>query len=311
MDLIASVLLVGAATALFVGIALAVVVVVTTSFSRIGVAKGLSAIDKVYSAGAASPAEEAFGDRVVTPLAKGMMRIGRALTPAGTVSRLRRWLDYAGNPPYWTVERVYEVKGIGLIVVGAVGTVIGLFFEGVGPGPLIGAAVGAVLGFYLPDLIIYEIGHHRQEAIRRSLPDVLDTLTVSVEAGLGFDAAIAQVTQHGQGPVPGEFARTLQEMQIGMSRAAAMRALAKRTSVTELRTFCAVVVQATELGIPIANVLREQAREMRIRRRQRAEELAQKVPVKILFPLVFCLLPALFIVVIGPGVLNILRSGIL
>jgi tight adherence protein C len=140
------------------------------------------------------------------------------------------------------------------------------------------------------------------------MPDILDVLTVSVEAGLGFDAALAQITRYGRGPLAGEFARVLQEMQIGRSRVEALRALGARTNVTELKSFCAIVVQASELGVPVANVLREQAKEMRIRRRQRAEELAQKVPVKILFPLIFCLFPALFIVVLGPGVINIVHA---
>jgi tight adherence protein C len=118
---------------------------------------------------------------------------------------------------------------------------------------------------------------------------------------------LAQITRYRRGPLAGEFARVLQEMQIGRSRVEALRALAARTSVAELKAFCAIVVQASELGVPIANVMREQAREMRVRRRQRAEELAQKVPVKILFPLIFCLFPALFIVVLGPGVINILH----
>jgi tight adherence protein C len=155
--------------------------------------------------------------------------------------------------------------------------------------------------------VLYDMSERRQDRIRRSMPDILDVLTVSVEAGLGFDAALAQITRYGRGPLAGEFARVLQEMQIGRARVEALRALAARTSVTELKSFCAIVVQASELGVPIANVLREQAREMRVRRRQRAEELAQKVPVKILFPLIFCLFPALFIVVLGPGVINILH----
>jgi tight adherence protein C len=153
---------------------------------------------------------------------------------------------------------------------------------------------------------VYSCANAGQESIRHTLPDILDTLTVSVEAGLGFDAALAQVTRYGRGPLAGEFARVLQEMQIGRSRVDALRGPGRRTNVTELRSFCAIVVQATELGVPIANVLREQAREMRIRRRQRAEELAQKVPVKILFPLIFCLFPAVFIVVLGPGVINMI-----
>jgi tight adherence protein C len=157
-------------------------------------------------------------------------------------------------------------------------------------------------------MIVYEIGYHRQETIRRNLPDILDTLTVSVEAGLGFDAAVTYVVRHGKGPLQGEFARMLQEVQLGLSRTDALRSLALRTRIIELKAFCAIVVQATELGVPIANVLREQSREMRIRRRQRAEEMAQKVGVKIVFPLVFCIFPMILIIVLGPGVLRIMQA---
>ncbi|MBO4206237.1 type II secretion system F family protein [Micromonospora echinofusca] len=305
----ATTLLLVAGGAFFVGLVVVVVVVATASFHRVGVARGLSAIDQVYAAGSANPAEENFTDRVAGPLGARMIRIGRAVTPAGTVGRLRRWLDYAGNPPYWTIDRVYEIKGLALIGAATVGVLTGMLLSGV-PGALIGGLLGAVLGYYLPDLVVYELADRRQESIRRTLPDILDTLTVNVEAGLGFDAALAQVTHYGRGPMASEFARTLQEIQLGLSRAEALRALGRRSRVIELKTFCAIVVQATELGIPIANVLREQSKEMRIRRRQRAEELAQKVPVKILFPLVFCLFPALFIVVLGPGIINILNSGL-
>jgi tight adherence protein C len=136
----------------------------------------------------------------------------------------------------------------------------------------------------------------------------MDMLTICVESGLGFDAALARVARNSSGPVAAEFSRALQEIQIGKSRSQALRSLAERTTVTELRAFTSAVVQAGELGIPIADVLREQAKEMRMRRRQRAEEKAQQVPVKILFPLIGCLFPALFIIVIGPGAISIAHS---
>jgi tight adherence protein C len=300
------VLLLAAAGLFFVGVAAVVVTIAAASFGRIGVARGLRTIDTVYATGSAGPQDEAFGDRMISPVKTRVSKIGRAATPAGAVSRLRRWLDYAGNPTYWSVERIFEIKGLGLLALGFVGVVAGIALQG-GVGAAIGGVLGAVIGFYIPDVIVYDLGDRRQAAIRRHLPDVMDTMSVSVEAGLGFDAALAQVTRYGKGPVASEFARMLQEMQLGVTRVDALRALAKRTNVAELRSFCATTVQATELGIPIANVLREQSREMRIRRRQRAEELAQKVPVKILFPLVFCLFPSLFIVVLGPGVINIIK----
>lgn len=305
MDAMYLILLGVAALAFFIGVLIMVVNLATAGFGRAGVARGLSAIDSVYGAGRT---ESADGPRAMPVLSNNRMtQLGRAATRGQALARLRRWLDYAGNPPYWTVDRVFEIKGLGLIVAGVLGVAVGFAAGGV-LGTVIGGVVGAVFGFVIPDAVIYDLYTRRQEKIRRTLPDILDTLTVSVEAGLGFDAALVQITRYGRGPVAGEFARVLQEMQIGRSRVDALRALGQRTNVVELRSFCAIVVQASELGVPIANVLREQAKEMRIRRRQRAEELAQKIPVKILFPLIFCLFPAIFIVILGPGLINILAA---
>lgn len=300
MDLFSLAVLAGAVLAFFAGVAIAVANLAGATFGRAGISRSLHSIDAVYGATA-----DENGDRGGTVFGNRIVQLGRAATPRVALTGLRRRLDFAGNPPYWTVDRIFEVKGLGLIVVGVLGVVLG-FLLGGPAGAFVGGLSGAVLGFFVPDVILYDISERRQEKIRHTLPDILDTLTVSVEAGLGFDAALAQVTRYGRGPLAGEFARALQEMQIGRSRVESLRALGARTNVTELRSFCAIVVQATELGVPIANVLREQAREMRIRRRQRAEELAQKVPVKILFPLIFCLFPAVFIVVLGPGMINIL-----
>ena len=301
-----SMLLYGGAGLAFAGLVLAVLTVAAASFGRTREARALSAIDARYTPGSVGPQADAFGDRVVTPMTRRVKGVTRAITGTSAMARLHRRLDYAGNPPYWTVERVFELKGLGLILLLVAGAAIGLVVDGM-VYAMVGGLIGAVIGFFIPDLIVYDLGERRQQVIRRSLPDILDTLTISVEAGLGFDAALAQVTRYGTGPVAGEIARMLQEMQLGLSRVEALRALAQRTTVHELRSFTAVVVQATELGIPIANVLREQSKEMRIRRQQRAEELAQKVPVKILFPLIFCLFPSLFIVILGPGVINIAR----
>jgi tight adherence protein C len=300
MDLFTAVIMIVAVVAFFIGIAVVLANIAVGTLTRASVSRGLSAINSVYAAGRGEG-----GRGVPIPVSGRMTTLGRVATPGTALARLRRWLDYAGNPPYWTVDRVFEIKGLGLVVFGVVGAVIGLLFGG-GLGVVVGGLIGAAGGFFGPDLIVYQLAFNRQEKIARTLPDILDTLTVSVEAGLGFDAALTQITRYGRGPVAGEFARVIQEMQIGRSRVDALRGLGQRTSINELRSFCAIVVQATELGVPIANVLREQAREMRIRRRQRAEETAQKVPIKILFPLIFCLFPAIFIVVLGPGIINIL-----
>ena len=165
-----------------------------------------------------------------------------------------------------------------------------------------------VAGFYSPEMVLYQKAYNRADRMRKELPDALDLLTISVEAGLAFDAAMAQVARQTEGPLAEEFFRVLQEMQIGMGRMDALRALGERTNLAELRSFVTAMVQADQFGIPIANVLRVQAREQRIKRSQRAEEQAQKVPVKILFPLIFCILPTLFVVVIGPAALQIYHA---
>lgn len=278
--------------------------------ARVAVSRTVAAVERTYVVGQLPDREAPFHERVALPFARRLGRIGFAWTPSGARARLQRWLDLAGNPSGWTVDAVVTLKGVAVVYVAAVlGVLTGLL----GGGVLIGAVVGAVggaVGFYLPDVLVYNAGLRRQEKIRRSLADVLDMLTVSVEAGLGFDAALGQVARNAQGPMAGETARLLQEMQLGKSRVEALRAMASRTTVVELRTFCSAVVQATDLGIPVAQVLREQSKEMRVRRRQRAEEKAQKVPIKILFPLILFIFPALFIVVLGPAVIRLIATFI-
>jgi tight adherence protein C len=143
----------------------------------------------------------------------------------------------------------------------------------------------------------------------RSLSDAIDLLTISVESGLAFDAGLAQVARNTDGPLAAEFFRVLQEMQIGTGRLDAMRGMAERTNVPELKTLVGAMIQADAFGIPIANVLRVQSKEIRLKRSQRAEAAAQKVPVTILFPLIFCILPTLFIVILGPVAITLMQSG--
>lgn len=279
------------------------------SDQRVGISRSIASIERGYGVSpgerAAAMPQTSLKERVGIPLAQRLGGLGRALTPAGGRMRLERQLDYAGNPAGWPVERVIATKGVGLVLGLVSGILFGLMLGGFNKG-LLAAIIGTVAGFFLPDLAIYNIGSKRQDELRKSLPDVLDTLTICVEAGQGFDAALGQVARNGKGPMVGETARVLQEMRIGKSRVDAMRALGARTTVEELKGFASAVIQASELGVPVGKVLREQAKEMRVRRRQRAEEAAQKVPIKILFPTLFLLFPALFIVIIGPGALGMM-----
>jgi tight adherence protein C len=267
-----------------------------------GVAGALAAIEKRYAQDGPGAAQDGRDQFASLP---GWLRaLAMRLSPSGSVSKLQHRLDLAGNPERWNPDRVLGAKGLGLLVLGALGMLIGSHQPGLVV--LLGVVFG-VAGFFLPDVLLYNAGIKRQAQMQANLPDAMDMLTVCVEAGLGFDAALAQVARNTSGPLAAELARALQEMQIGKSRTEALRALADRTTVPELRAFVSALVQAGELGISIAGVLREQAKEMRLRRRQRAEEKAQKIQIKILFPLIFCLFPALFVVVMGPGVMSVLQ----
>ncbi|WP_144123333.1 type II secretion system F family protein [Catellatospora sichuanensis] len=293
--------------AIFAAIALAVITLASASIGRAGVAKALETIDTVYAPGSAAAAEEKLGDRF-RPAAQQMSALGKLLTPKGAGARLQHWLDYAGNPVAWPPERIVEMQGLGLLVFAFLGGLAAFALSFGTLSVVCWVLAGAAFGFWLPFLVVYDLGIRRQQEIRRRLPDGLDLLTLSVEAGLGFDAALAQVAASMPGALSREFARVLQEMQMGQRRADALRALAARTSVRELKTITMALVQAGELGIPIAGVLREQARQMRVKRRQLAEEKARKLPVKVLFPLIFCLFPALFVVILGPGVIGIMDA---
>ncbi|GGK39098.1 hypothetical protein GCM10010124_34890 [Pilimelia terevasa] len=299
------VLLVGMA-AISGAMVIAVLTLAGARGARADIARSLAHLERTRPGGYLAPRDRPLRDRLGAPLGRRLGGVGRALTPTGAVLRLQRHLDYAGNPAAWPVERVVPAKGVGLAVGAVLGGFLGTALGGL-RGGLAGTLLGAAAGLFAPDLMIYNLGLKHQQELRNSLPDVLDTLVIGVEAGLGFDAALAQVAHHGRGPMARECVRVLQEMQIGTARADALRALGDRTTVPELRTFVSAVVQAGELGVPIGSVLREHSREMRLRRRQRAEELAQKVPIKILFPVLLFIFPSLFVVILGPAVLEIMQ----
>ncbi len=214
----------------------------------------------------------------------------------------------AGRPATWPLDRVIVAKPIAALLLGGLGFL--LFLMNPAPQLFIMATGLLVLGFFLPDLLVYNTGIKRQEAIQLELPNILDQLLISVEAGLGFEAAMARVASTSPGPMAQEMSRALQEMQLGRSRADAYAALAERSSVAELKSFVRAVVQADRYGIGIVRVLKAQASQMRVKRRQRAEEKAMKLPVKVLFPLLTFIFPVLFIVILGPAVINILQSGL-
>jgi len=227
------------------------------------------------------------------------------ITPKGYTVWLDKQLAGAGRPKDWPLGRVIMVKPL----LALAGAVMGVFLVAGSP-----TAVNVVLmlgvtalAYFVPDILIRNNAQKRREKIKLELPDTLDQMLISVQAGLGFETAMARAGQNGTGPLADELIRTLQDIQVGRSRKDAYLAMAQRVDVADLRSFVRAVVQADAYGIAIANVLNSQAKDMRVKRRQRAEEHAMKMPVKMLFPLIFTILPTLFIVLLGPTVLSILE----
>ena len=248
-------------------------------------------------------------DRALAPFLAKVMKLMRRLTPKGWTEQMEQRIAMAGLNQKWSAERVLMLKAAGLLIGGLYG------FKNLAGGidgikGLLMVVAPAPLGFFLPDILIKNNADKRQKQIQLQLPDFLDQITVGVEAGLGLDAAMARTAKSNDGPLAEEFRRTLQHVQAGLSRGEALRGLANRNKVVELRQFVASILQAEQFGIPMAQVLRVQAGEQRRKRRQRAEEKAMKLPVKVLFPLVLCILPALFVVLIGPAALSIMDAGL-
>lgn len=244
--------------------------------------------------------------RVVFPMLRGVGRGIRRFTPSSVIERLDKELVYAGNPAGWDGERVLAVKVVlsAVLVAAALVSVPVLNLQ-VAQGIVLAPILG-IVGYYAPEWVLRSQSGKRQHAIQLALPDSLDLMSITVEAGLGFDAAVERVAKRMGGPLGEELYRVVQEMRLGKSRSEALRDLGERTNVQELRSFVLAMVQADIFGIAIGQVLKVQAREMRIKRRQRAEEKAQKIPVKIVVPLIFCIFPALFIVILGPAVITIM-----
>jgi tight adherence protein C len=278
------------------------------TLASIAIATGLGAIVGILVMGrrpeAASVTGQSAGD--VTLTRTTMIGAIRERLPQGYLAMLEHQLALAGRPPTVTIDKIL----IGKVLLGVMGALLASWWISADPVPLrivLGIALVA-LCLFVPELLLHSRGQKRQEEMQDSLADTLDQMTISVEAGLGFDAAMAKAATNGTGPLAEEFIRTLQDMSIGRTRKDAYQEFGERTSSPDVRRFTRSVVQADTYGIAIAAVLRVQAAEMRVRRRQRAEEKAMKIPIKVLFPLVFCILPVLFIVLLTPAILGIIKA---
>ena len=236
----------------------------------------------------------------------GLGAFVRRLTPGSAVRRLDRMLSRAGRPPAWPLERLLAAK----LILPPLLAALSLYYiqrAASGPLPVLLGAVATIVSYFLPELLLHSRGQERSSKIALELPDTLDQMTIAVEAGLGFDSAMARAGKNGKGPLAEEMVRTLQDIQVGQSRRQAYDSLGTRTDVPDLRKFVRAIVQADKYGVAVADVLRTQAAEMRMKRRQRAEERAMQIPVKVIFPLMLCILPVLFIVLLGPAVLDVVR----
>jgi tight adherence protein C len=251
-----------------------------------------------------------IAERALVPVFERLTGIARRFTPVGYVDQIRKKFIQAGEGSVDAVDRFLAMR-----VIAIVGIVPGLWFvfilNPLGLQGITQLLVGGLVVFVAlmgPDARLNRRVEERQQQLRRTLPDVLDLLTISVEAGLGFEQALDRVIGAVPGPLSDEFARMLGEVRAGATRADSMRALEQRCSTPEIRTFVLAILQADTFGVSIGRVLRAQSEEMRIKRRQLAQEKAQKAPVKMLIPMVFCIFPALFVVIIGPAALNIRES---
>jgi len=248
--------------------------------------------------------------RAITPVFNRIVDLSRRLTPEGYVAAARRKLLVAGRSDQKSLDGYLASR----LITAAFVPVLLVWFIAAKPLSGVGG-IGAMFLVLLilaigPDVVVRRWVDERQKLMQRALPDTLDLLCISVEAGLGFDQALDRTILRQPGPLADEFARMLGEVRAGIDRIDALRALDERTQVPELSSFVLAIIQADAFGISIGRVLRAQADEMRIKRRQLAQERAQKAPVKMLFPMVLCIFPMIFVIVVGPGVINVYEGFI-
>lgn len=246
--------------------------------------------------------EKPFVERVVRPMVRSWaLRLGR-LSPSQNTAKLRTKLAEAGSP-----SGIGPIEFVGLRLLLCLGLAVGSFFMfglagGAGSSGFLLTTALAVFGYLMPNIWLDRKAKARKKVIQRALPDAIDLMAISVEAGLGFDLSMLRVAEKWDNSLSHEFGRVLSEMRIGKTKRESLREMCDRCGVDDLNTFVGAVIQADQLGVAITQVIRVQADAMRVRRRQRAQELAQKAPIKMLFPMAFLIFPALYVVILGPAV---------
>jgi tight adherence protein C len=252
--------------------------------------------------------QQPFAERTLRPLVTRLSHMGGRLSSASSSETAEKRLAMAGNPGDM---KLTDWLGVKMLVGIAVGVIMFLVFGLAAAGIVAGVFLGAIgfgIGYIVPEFWLGGRIKARQKLILKMIPDTLDLLTISVRAGLGFDAALAKVVEKLPGPLTDEFRRALAEVRVGKARRDALRDMVPRTNVQPLSNFIGAIIQAEQLGVSISKVLQVQSEQLRIERRQRAEEMAAKAPIKMLFPLVGCIFPALFIVILGPAIISIVKT---
>ena len=252
--------------------------------------------------------QQPFAERTLRPLVGRLSRTGRRLSSASSAETAEKRLALAGNPGDL---RLTDWMGVKMLVGIGTGVVLFLLFGVLSGGLVQGAFTGLIgffIGYLLPEFWLGRKIKSRQKVILKMIPDTLDLLTISVRAGLGFDAALAKVVEKIPGPLSEEFRRALAEVRVGKARRDALRDMIPRTNVQPLSNFIGAIIQAEQLGVSISKVLQVQSEQRRIERRQRAEEMAAKAPIKMLFPLVGCIFPSLFVVILGPAIISMVKT---
>ncbi len=249
-----------------------------------------------------------FAERVVRPWLHRLARIAERMTPRGSAENVDGKLNAAGRPWHLNAREFTGLRVLSIMVFLVPGFVALRGIDGSILMRMAAAGLCIFVGVMLPDFMLARAAGERKAQIRRTLPDTLDLLMVSVEAGLGLDAAIQKVTEKLQGPLADEMRQALQEMRLGKLRMEALRSMAQRSQVAELSMFVAAVYQADQLGVSISRVLKIQGQTLRSQRTQRAREVAAKLPIKMLFPLIFFIFPALFVVILAPGAIQAAKA---
>jgi tight adherence protein C len=252
-----------------------------------------------------------FTDRVVVPTLRRFSKTIVRFTPNSTIERTAKQLELAGSPRNLSAAEFWGIRILVTLLFAGLTFVMMARFNQPLNKQVTYTLGGFVIGFMLPQMWLKSKIDRRKQAIIKKFPDALDLMTICVDAGLTFDGAMAQVGEKWDDPLSQEFARVVNELQLGKTRRQALRDLSDRTNVSDVQSFIASVLQADQLGVSIGKVLRIQSEQMRIRRRQRAEELAQQAPVKMTFPLVFLIFPSILLVLLGPALFQVLRNNAL